>query len=56
MRLWVRFRVVRAPGWDDFFVVLYLVSVIVLLTYEARHTDVYFAVDHDRWLYNNMLR
>jgi hypothetical protein len=25
MRLWVRLKIVRAPGWDDFFVVLYLV-------------------------------
>ena len=35
MRLWVRFKVVRAPGWDDFFVVLYLVSVIILLMHRA---------------------
>ncbi|KAI4597378.1 hypothetical protein KJ359_004484 [Pestalotiopsis sp. 9143b] len=29
MRLWVRFRIVRAPGWDDFFVVLYLLTMTV---------------------------
>jgi hypothetical protein len=26
-RLYVRFRVVRLPGWDDLFVILYLVRI-----------------------------
>jgi hypothetical protein len=27
-RLYVRLKIVRAPGWDDFFVGLYLVSLL----------------------------
>jgi len=28
LRLYVRFRVVRLPGWDDLFVILYLVCAV----------------------------
>lgn len=33
LRLYTRFRVVRAPGWDDLFIVLALVRTFAIVTH-----------------------
>lgn len=38
-RLYVRIRVLRTPGWDDFFVVLYLVSGLDLGKMGRHHSN-----------------